>query len=227
MTTLLRVGRYGVGGVMLMLASVAGAQSLEFSAADIADWPTRSFEGETRYSLITQAGRQVLQAEANGQASAKYLEREIDLTRTPYLRWCWKVGTIYEGLDETTKAGDDYPARIYVAHKTGMLPWQVQAVNYVWSNNQPVGTQWVNAFTERAQLLALQSGRQKAGQWVAEVRDVRKDFSQLFGNSPSEVNGVALMSDGDNAGGNAIAWFSGLSFSSSSQAPPCPELQAR
>ncbi|WP_048308832.1 DUF3047 domain-containing protein [Halomonas sp. PR-M31] len=223
MRTLQLAGRYGTAGLMLMMAPDAGAQSLEFSASDIAAWPTRSFEGETRYSLVTQAGQQVLQAEANAQASAKYLEREIDLTETPYLHWCWKVGDIYQGLDETTKAGDDYPARVYVAYKTGILPWQVQAVNYVWSNNQPVGTQWINAFTERAQLLALQSGRRHIGQWVAEVRDVREDFSKLFGNRPNEVNGVALMSDGDNAGGNATAWFSQLGFSSSSQAPACPD----
>ncbi|MGV2932736.1 DUF3047 domain-containing protein [Halomonas sp. N3-2A] len=25
-------------------------------------------------------------------------------------------------MDESTKAGDDYPARVYVAHKTGLLP---------------------------------------------------------------------------------------------------------
>ncbi|MGC3874000.1 DUF3047 domain-containing protein [Halomonas sp. GXIMD04776] len=223
MKTLMHAGRCWMSGLMLMVASTAGAQSLEFSAEDIADWPTRSFEGETRYSLVTQAGQQVLQAEANGRASAKYLEREIDLTKTPYLSWCWKVGSVYPGLDETTKAGDDYPARVYVANKTGILPWQVQAVNYVWSNNQTVGTHWVNAFTDRARLLALQSGRQNAGRWVAEVRDVREDFSKLFGSSPKEVDGVALMSDGDNAGGNATAWFSGLRFSASSEAPSCPE----
>ncbi|WP_227369794.1 DUF3047 domain-containing protein [Halomonas sp. M20] len=223
MMTMNYAGCCWAGGLMLMISSAAEAQSLEFSAADIAGWPTRSFEGETRYSLVTQAGQQVLQAEANGRASAKYLEQEIDLTRTPYLSWCWKVGHIYPGLDETTKAGDDYPARVYVAHKTGILPWQVQAVNYVWSNNQPLDTHWVNAFTDRAQLLALQSGRQDVGQWIAEVRDVREDFNRLFGSRLDEVDGVALMSDGDNAGGDATAWFSGLRFSASAEPPTCPK----
>ncbi|SDK81526.1 Protein of unknown function [Modicisalibacter muralis] len=214
--------RWPTAALLLAMSSFAMSEPITFTATQIAAWPTRSFEGETRYSLVTQTGQQVLQARAAGQASAKYLEREIDLAETPYLSWCWKVSGVYAGLDETTKAGDDYPARVYVVDKTGILPWQVEAVNYVWSSNRPVGNQWVNAFTDRAQLLALQSGDAYAGQWVAEVRDVRKDFAMLFGSQPDELTGVALMSDGDNAGGDATAWFSGLRFSSSSESPDCP-----
>ncbi|HET8791282.1 MAG TPA: DUF3047 domain-containing protein, partial [Modicisalibacter sp.] len=155
------------GSFLIAMAPLAMAQSITFTPAQIAAWPTRSFKGETQYSLVTQSGQQVLKARAAGQASAKYLEREIDLTKTPYLSWCWKVSGVYDGLDETTKTGDDYPARVYVVDKTGLLPWQVEVVNYVWSSNRPVGSQWVNAFTDRAELLALQSGDAKAGQWVA------------------------------------------------------------
>lgn len=214
--------RLFAGSFLIAMAPLAMAQAITFTPAQIAAWPTRSFEGETRYSLVTQSGQRVLQARAAGQASAKYLEREIDLSETPYLSWCWKVSGVYDGLDETTKAGDDYPARVYVVDKTGLLPWQIEAVNYVWSSNRPVGSQWVNAFTDRAQLLALQSGDAKAGQWVAEVRNVRKDFAMLFDSQPKELVGVALMSDGDNAGGDATAWFSGLRFSSSIEPPDCP-----
>lgn len=207
---------------LIAMAPLAMAQSINFTPSQIAAWPTRSFEGETRYSLVTQSGQQVLQAQTAGQASAKYLEREIDLTETPYMSWCWKISGVYSGLDETTKAGDDYPARVYVVDKTGLLPWQVEVVNYVWSSNRPVDSHWVNAFTDRAQLLALQSGDAKAGQWVAEMRDVREDFALLFDSQPKELVGVALMSDGDNAGGSATAWFSGLRFSSSPESPDCP-----
>jgi len=210
------------GGALASVASLASAQSIGFTPAEIAAWPTRSFAGQTDYSLVTQAGQQVLRARTDGQASAKYLEHEIDLSETPYLGWCWKVSNVYAGLDETTKAGDDYPARVYVVDSTGLLPWQVEVVNYVWSNNQPVGSQWVNAFTDRARLLALQSGAAQAGQWVAEVRNVRKDFVRLFGSRPDELVGVALMSDGDNAGGDATAWFAGLRFSSTPMPPDCP-----
>ncbi|PWW33835.1 hypothetical protein DFO74_12331 [Chromohalobacter israelensis] len=198
------------------------AAEIAFSARDMAAWETRSFEGQTRYAVVSDNGVEVLEANARGQASAKYLEREVDLDETPYLHWCWKVDARYSGLDERTRAGDDYPARLYVARKTGLLPWQVQSVNYVWSSNQAVGARWPNAFTDRAMLLALQGEQSAVGEWRAEVRDVSADYQALFGEDVSEIDGVALMSDGDNAGGNGTAWYYGVGFSDSPTPPNCP-----
>ncbi|MFC3284966.1 DUF3047 domain-containing protein [Litchfieldella rifensis] len=217
-----------IAGSMIMAGlSLAASQSLpagevRFSAQEIARWPMRSFEGETDYRLVDDDGMTVLQARAQGQASAKYLERKIDLEETPYLHWCWRVSNIHPGLDETTKAGDDYPARVYVVHKTGLLPWQVQSVNYVWSSTQEAGTDWPNAFTSRAHLLALQGGEENVSRWVAEVRDVRNDFETLFDSRPATLDGVALMSDGDNAGVDATAWFTHLGFATTPEPPNCP-----
>ena len=208
--------------MMLLAAPVIAADDLNFSPDEINAWPTRSFEGETGYRVIEREGTQLLQASAQQQASAKYLEREIDLGKTPYLHWCWQVSGIYKGLDETQKSGDDYPPRVYVARKTGLLPWQVESVNYVWASSQPAGADWPNAFTSRAQLLALQSGKARVGEWVAEVRDIRGDYQRLFGSSPDSIDGLALMSDGDNTGGNATAWFTQLGFSASPEPPDCP-----
>lgn len=61
--------------------------------------------------------------------------------------------------------------------------------------------------------MALQGGTSKVGKWVSEVRDMRADFATLFGSSTNLINGVALMSDGYNAGVNATAWFTNLGFS--------------
>ena len=209
-------------GVSSVIAHAALAQEVRFTPERMMTWPTRSFAGETQYRVVEKSGQRVLQADAFGQASARYLERTIDLNATPYLHWCWQVSGIYPGLDETTQAGDDYPARVYVARKTGLLPWQVESVNYAWASQQPQGTHWPNAFTDRAHLLALQSGEHNVGQWQAEVRDVRADYRTLFGSAPDEIHGIALMSDGDNAGGSASAWFTHLGFSATATPPTCP-----
>lgn len=206
----------------LVLVSDSALADIRLTPNQIMTWPTRSFDGETRYAIVEKDGAQVLEARSQGQASARYLEREINLDETPYLHWCWQVDTTYQGLNETTKAGDDYPARVYVARKTGLLPWQVQSVNYVWSSTQDAGSTWTNAFTDRAELMALQGGASKVGEWVAEVRDVRDDFATLFGDTVTTIDGVALMSDGDNSGNDATAWFSQLGFSASDEPPNCP-----
>jgi len=206
----------------LVLVSDSALADIRLTPNQIMTWPTRSFDGETLYAIVEKDGAQVLQAQSQGQASARYLEREINLDETPYLHWCWQVDTTYSGLNETSKAGDDYPARVYVARKTGLLPWQVQSVNYVWSSTQDAGSTWTNAFTDRAELMALQGGASKVGEWVAEVRDVRDDFATLFGDTVTTIDGVALMSDGDNSGNDATAWFSQLGFSASDEPPNCP-----
>ena len=206
----------------LATTSAASAAGIEFSASDIAGWPTRSFEGESQYRVTREDGRQVLQARSQGQASAKYLERDIDLNETPYLHWCWKIDSRYAGLDERSKSGDDYPARLYVARKTGLLPWQLQSVNYVWSSTQPPGSRWPNAFTERAMLLALQGESSPLNEWRGEVRDIRADFEALFGEDVDEINGLALMSDGDNAGGDAMAHFAAVGLATTPAPPKCP-----
>ncbi|MDN3552574.1 DUF3047 domain-containing protein [Halomonas almeriensis] len=208
--------------LLSLATSSASAAGIQFSASDIAGWPTRSFEGESQYRVIREDGRQVLQARSQGQASAKYLERDINLNETPYLHWCWKVDSRYAGIDERSKSGDDYPARLYVARKTGLLPWQLESVNYVWSSTQPQGSRWPNAFTERAMLLALQGASSPLNEWRGEVRDIRADFTSLFGEDVEEINGLALMSDGDNAGGDAVAHFTAVGLAASPTPPNCP-----
>ncbi|MGM0858066.1 MAG: DUF3047 domain-containing protein [Pseudomonadota bacterium] len=218
----MRPFQHAVAIAGLVLVSDSAMADIRLTPNQIMTWPTRSFDGETRYAIVEKDGTQVLEAQSQGQASARYLEREINLDETPYLHWCWQVSTTYPGLDETTKAGDDYPARVYVARKTGLLPWQVASVNYVWSSTQDAGSNWTNAFTDRAELMALQGGTSNVGEWVAEVRDVRDDFATLFGDTVSTIDGVALMSDGDNSGNDATAWFSQLGFSASDEPPNCP-----
>ncbi|WP_432765323.1 DUF3047 domain-containing protein [Halomonas aquatica] len=48
------------------------------------------------------------QASARQQASAKYLEREIDLRETPYLQWCWRVSaTLRQSREQHRWPGPD------------------------------------------------------------------------------------------------------------------------
>ena len=209
------------GLLAAVMPSAALAADNIFTPAEILAWGEKTFEGQTAYRVVERDGRPALEARARGQASARYLEQDISLEETPYLKWCWQVDGIYPGVNEKTKGGDDYPARLYVVNKTGILPWQVEAINYVWSSNEAQGSHWDNAFTDRAVLLAVESGDEKVGQWVAEVRDLRADYASLFGSTPSEIAGLALMADGDNAGGDATALFRGLSLSSDATPPSC------
>lgn len=183
-----------------------------FSQSDLNGWQKKSFAGETRYSLENSDGQLALHADSSAAASGRYREVSVDLNKTPILNWTWKVGGILAGNDEHTRAGDDYPARVYVVFSGGVMFWRTRAINYVWSNKQPIGSSWSNAFTDRAHMIAIESGPDRIGQWVSERRDVRADYRRVFGEEPGHVDVVAIMTDTDNTGAVAAAWYGDIWF---------------
>jgi hypothetical protein len=182
-----------------------------FSTGDLSGWDAKAFQGTTEYRLVEDDARRVLKAESRAAASGRFKKVRIDLMRTPYLHWSWRVERPLAGLDEKTKAGDDYAARVYVV-VAGTFFWNTRAVNYVWAGTQPEGSTWPNAFTGNAHMVALRSGNARAGTWVHERRDVRDDFKRLFGKDVRVIDAVALMTDTDNSGGTATAYYGDIYF---------------
>lgn len=206
-----------LGTMLLATATLAGAADEKsmigrFSASDLKDWQTKSFKGETRYGFDDKSGQRALFADSQGAASGLYREIRVDLTRTPWLNWSWRVDKVLNGIDERSKEGDDYPARVYVVVSGGAAFWKTRSLVYVWSSNQPVGATWNNAFTDNARVMALRSGAKGAGRWVNEKRDIRADFRQLFGEDIAAIDAVALMTDTDNSGQSATAWYGDIYF---------------
>lgn len=185
-----------------------------FSHGDLKGWAPQVFEGTTRYEIAPVYDRKALEAVSDGSASGLVKEIRVDLNNTPYLNWSWQVKNILREVDETTKAGDDYPARLYVVVSGGLFFWRTRAVNYVWASVQPQGSTWPNAFTANAQMVAVESGGAKVGQWVQEKRNVKEDLRRLFGEDIDHIDAVALMTDTDNTGQSAVAYYGDIWFSS-------------
>ena len=143
---------------------------------DIAGWEEKVFAGKTRYETVRQDGRAVVRATSRGTASGLYLRRRIDLEKTPVLRWTWRVEGTLGDIDERTRAGDDYAARVYVIRSHPVFLWRTRAVNYVWASTRAPGETWPNAYTDASRNVAVRSGEEDAGRWVEERRDVRADF---------------------------------------------------
>jgi DUF3047 family protein len=184
-----------------------------FSKGELEGWQNKSFEGETDYHLVTMGGLKVIKAVSSQTSSGFYKEVEIDLVKTPYLNWSWMTESLLLGNDEKKKSGDDYVARIYVVAKTGPFFFNLKALNYVWSSHNPEGSDWANAFTSKAWIVTIRSGGEKTGQWIHEKRDVRKDFSKYFDMDIDSINAVAIMTDTDNSGQQATAFYGDIYFS--------------
>ncbi len=178
-----------------------------FSSGDIDNWQVREFEGETRYRIVELDGRKVLEADSVSSASSLYLERKIDLSETPVLEWSWRIDKPPGVTNERTKDGDDFAARVYVVAPGEGLFGLPLSISYVWAGRAKVGEFWPNPFTSRVMMFALDSGDASAGAWRTHRRDVRADFLRLFGRKVDRLEGVAIMTDSDNSGLKARAWY--------------------
>ena len=197
-----------------LAAGIAGAESVAvLRDGDIAGWEEKVFEGRTVYETVRHNGRTVVRATSRGTASGLYLRRRIDLDETPILRWTWRVDGTLGDIDERTRAGDDYSARVYVIRSHPVFLWRTRAVNYVWAGTRVTGETWPNAYTDASRHVAVRSGDTHAGEWVDERRDVRADFRELFGESVRYVDAVAIMTDTDNTGAAAVAYYGDITFS--------------
>jgi hypothetical protein len=177
-----------------------------FSKGDLAGWSKKIFNGETEYSIVQIDDGKALRAVSKHAASGLVKKIDCDPSRYPILRWSWKIEHTLQHEDATKKSGDDFVARVYVVFPR-ILFWQTRAINYVWSAKLPKGTAIPNAYTANAVIVAVESGEGKAGTWVKEERNIRDDYKRYFGEEPSHIGAVALMSDTDNTGDEAVAYF--------------------
>ncbi|NVD36316.1 DUF3047 domain-containing protein [Marinobacter lutaoensis] len=195
-------------------------------------WETLEFPNihqTTDYRLVTDGGTQVVQAQSRGGASGLIFRLQQPVSEDLTLRWRWKIAGIHADGDARHKDGDDYAARIYVAfafepersgwlarmrHRAAELLFGEalpgRALNYIWANRLPRGTRIANAYTDRTVMIAVESGPEAAGQWRMERRNLARDYREAFGETPPAIVGIAIMSDADNTGEQATAWYGDL-----------------
>ncbi|WEM44346.1 DUF3047 domain-containing protein (plasmid) [Photobacterium sp. DA100] len=196
---------------------------VKFGYEDISSWKVRHFQGRTHYSQVRLDNQRVLKATSSNSATILSKPIRIDLEETPYLNWSWRIENQLEGINETTKDGDDYAARVYLAIGSNWLTSTSKAINYVWSSNQPRFSRWSNAFAgERVQMIAIRGSSDSISKWQNEKRNVYQDFINAFGDKGSEqanreayryINGIAIMTDTDNSGQAVTAYYGNIFFS--------------
>jgi hypothetical protein len=197
--------------------------------APLSLWQERIFATKTRYSLLedeprlensttenrTLDGKKhvVIQAHSDRSASMLYQQQTVDLHQTPYLHWQWKVNNIFTGIDEHSKQGDDFAARVYIAVKAKNGSFYPRVLCYVWANHSPKGSHWSSPYSNDTIIIAQQSGHTLVQQWVTEKINVKADLRRYFQEDIDTIEGIAIMTDSDNSQGSAVAFYRDLAFS--------------
>jgi hypothetical protein len=197
-------------------------------------WKALTFEKisrHTRFTLVSEDGGYLVKAEADASASGLVHPLDLDPRAYRILRWRWKVENVLAKADIGSKQGDDYPVRVYVTfaydparasigqrmryEAARMLHGEYPphaGLNYVWDAKAPAGTVVPNAYTDRVRMIVVESGTARLGQWTAYERNVAEDYRRAFGEDPPRISGVAIMTDTDDTGESAVAYYGDISI---------------
>jgi hypothetical protein len=155
--------------------------------------------------------------ELRSKASSFSLQRKvaIDLTRTPFVVWQWKVTELPKRGDFRDRATDDQAAQLYV-----VFSWEVfrkEAIAYIWDSTAPEGTTAQIPSPALYPFLTLhvvvvRSGEGEKGRWITETRNVAADYRKLFGTGPDKVQGVMIQINSQHTESRAEAQWRSIRF---------------
>jgi hypothetical protein len=63
-----------------------------------------------------------------------------------------------------------------------------------------------------AMMVVVESGREHLNIWVTERRNVYADYRKAFKDEPPMISGVAIVTDTDNTGESATAFYGDILF---------------
>ena len=192
-------------------------QIFDFTETELTKLQVRKVRGadnKTVYTVGTNDNGNYLKSVADNAASGLGKEIKINLNKTPFINITWKIEKDLSGIRENTKKGHDFAARVFVIKKTGATPLSNRAINYVFSSNNEVGTNFPSPYTKKSIDNVLASTQNNLNEWVTVKSNVKEDFKRLHDLEINELDGLAIMSDTDNSKMKSIAYFQNIFFSS-------------
>lgn len=199
-------------------------------------WTFSSFKKPTEYQMVVEDGRIAIGASADSSASGLVHDVKIDPLHFPFLRWHWKVDRIIATADNATRQFEDSPARVVISFSGDrskfsfddrLFAAQIKAFTgqelpyatlmYIWGNRRPPESLISNSHSARIKMIVVQSGSDKTGRWLEETRNIADDFRRAFGEGAGAIHSVGIMTDTDNTGTEAQAFYGDITFMKSLQ----------
>jgi hypothetical protein len=172
-------------------------------------WQQVKFGLPTDYTVALDGTNAYLRATASNSCSALMSKLSLKPPAHLFLRWRWKIDHTPTHASDRTLADYDHSARVLIAFDTFIGP--PRSINYLWANQEKIGTTMSHPLMSRAQMLVLETGNARAGQWVTEERDVTADWKLLFGNKEmSKIVGLGVLTDTDSTHTQATAGYDDL-----------------
>ena len=203
--------------IFLNSAFAENVNIFKFTDQELSELDVRKVRGadnKTVYSVGSNENGNFLKAVADNAASGLGKEVKIDLNKTPFINITWKIEKDLQGINENSKKGHDFAARVFAVKKTGATPLSNRAINYVFSSNSKVGQSSPSPYTKKSIDNVLSTTKDNLDEWVTVKANVKKDFQKFHDLDVNELDGLAIMADTDNSKMKSISYFQNIYFSS-------------
>ena len=202
--------------IFLNLALAENMNIFKFTEQELSELNVRKVRGadnKTVYTVGSNENGNYLKAVADNAASGLGKEIKIDLNKTPFINITWKIEKDLQGINENSKKGHDFAARVFAVKKTGATPLSNRAINYVFSSNSAVGQSWPSPYTKKSIDNVLATTKDNLNVWVTVKANVKEDFKKFHNLDVNELDGLAIMADTDNSKMKSISYFQNIYFS--------------
>ena len=202
--------------ILLNSALAENMNIFKFTEQELSELDVRKVRGadnKTVYSVGSNENGNFLKAVADNAASGLGKEVKIDLNKTPFINITWKIEKDLQGINEKSKKGHDFAARVFAVKKTGATPLSNRAINYVFSSNSAVGQSWPSPYTKKSIDNVLATTTDNLNVWVTVKANVKEDFKKFHDLDVNELDGLAIMADTDNSKMKSISYFQNIYFS--------------
>ena len=213
-----------------MLASVgAHAQTSNSTATvrmlgggDLSGWEYRAFDGitETRYTARFDDELQAAAVFADSmQGASGYIKKtSIDLNKTPWLHFRWRVDEVGGDYDERQKIGDDFAFRIYFSGRDEFSYKSLSLVRGQGNRGEHWHSPYANVLNDLHTYVVI-GGDAPLSAWQTAHVNVREIWQKLFDEKPPPLGLIGFMTDGDSAGNRMRARYGDIILSDSEQSP--------
>jgi hypothetical protein len=169
-----------------------------------ADTPSFTVEDDPTQGLVLR-----MHAVKN-QADGVYHDADIDLAKTPYINFQWKVLQHPNGQIGTRKND----AAVKVQLDFGRKGLSRRVLSYIFDPKAKAAV-WHNdsSIVAKNKALVLDSGDENLNQWLARSRNVYNDYRRRYRSEPTRIQNVAIFCDSNDSNSEAIGLCSPISFS--------------
>ena len=195
---------------VLLIFTTANSKEfrIDFSDEGMKLLKKRGFGKKTNYSNGKDDTGWYLKAEADGTATG--LGMEIDkelLSEMPFLNITFKIEKDFDNIDQKTKDGHDWTARVMVGHgkKIG-----AKLVSLAHSSFLEEGYSQQSPWTKGSRDYVISND--KSGEWHSRKLNIKELLEKTHGIS--FTNFIAIFSDSNNSKQKIIAYYRDIYFSS-------------